>query len=350
MLDPAPAIKIFSDFERFLIICHEDPDGDALGASLALQCGLSELGKRAVIACKDEPALPFRFLPGLERVQRDFLVGDYEVLIVVDCGDLLRTGFAERILQFREIKKPIMNIDHHPKNDLHNIATINIVDPTVAASVQIVHDILWKMDVTITPEIATQLLTGLYTDTGGFKHSNTTPEVLELASKLLLLGGRLKRIVRNISATKSLTALRLWGVALSRVRKHPVLPLVLSIVTQEDLERCHASVDDLGGVVNMINSIPGSQAAVLFTELPGGEIKVSIRTETEGVDVSRIATLFGGGGHKKASGFRFRGRVIQKGGSWRIVPEDGVQRTEGGGVPFSVIRFPSPEPGQVVEW
>ena len=335
MPDLAPAVKIFSSYQHFLIICHEDPDGDALGASLALQFGLRGLGKEVVVACRDEPAAPFQFIPGLEEIRHNFLPRDFEALIVVDCGDLLRTGFAEQILKFQRLGKPILNIDHHPKNDLHKVATVNIVDPTVAASVQIVYAILREMDTFITPDIATQLLTGLYTDTGGFKHSNTTPQVLKLASTLLLAGGRLKRIVRNISATKSLGTLRLWGVALTRVRKHPKLPLVVSIVTQEDLTRCRASVDDLGGVVNMINSIPGTVAAILFTELPDSDIKVSIRTETEGVDVSKIASLFGGGGHKKASGFRLRGKVVRQGGDWQIVP---------------VIPFPSSGSGQVTEW
>lgn len=315
------ALEILRKHQNFIIVCHENPDGDALGASLALRAGLVSLGKTVSVVCKDDPAPLFRFLPDLETIEHDFPEQGHEVLILVDCGDLLRTGFADRILKFRSSRKPILNIDHHPKNNLHKLASLNLVDVTVAASVQIIVPLLRSLNVEMTPAIATLLLTGLYTDTGGFKHLNTTPEVLELAAKLLLAGGRLKKIVRNISSTRPLTALRLWGVALSRIRKHPDLPLVLSIVTQQDLAACKANVDDLGGVVNVINGIPGAQAAVLFTELPGGEIKVSIRTESEGVDVSKVAALFGGGGHKKAAGFRLQGGVRKEGNRWLIEPQ-----------------------------
>ncbi len=312
---------ILKGHQRFLIICHEEPDGDALGSSLALRAALISSGKQATVVCKDSPAPPFQFLPDVAEIKHGFRTSDFEALIIIDCGDLERTGFADRIIEFCHSRKPILNIDHHPKNNLHKVASVNLVDVDAAASAQIVYALMRSLNIPVTPSMATMLLTGLYTDTGGFKHSNTTPAVLELASKLLLAGGRLKIIVRNITTTRPLAALRLWGTALARIRKHPVLPLVSSIVTQQDLVSCKASVNDLGGVVNLINGIPGAQAAILFTELPGGEVKISIRTETEGVDVSKIAAFFGGGGHKKAAGFRFWGDVRKEGSRWLIEPK-----------------------------
>ena len=322
MLGLGLAVELIERYERFLILSHEEPDGDALGAALALQAGFIALGKKAVVALKDPVPAPFRFLPGVPEIVTDFLVGDYEVLVVVDCGDLARSGFPARILQFRASRKPIINIDHHPRNDLTRVASVNIVDTSVAASVELVADLLNELGVAIVPSVATQLLTGLYTDTGGFKHSNTTPAVYALASSLLAKGARLKRIVHYVATTRTLAALKLWGLVLSRVRQHPSLPLALSMISQEDLERCRASLNDLGGVVNMINSIPGTEAAVLFTELPDGEIKVSIRTERDGIDVSRLAAIFKGGGHKKAAGFRLRGRIAKRLDGWQIVTED----------------------------
>jgi len=321
MSDLDRATDLVRNQSRFLIICHAEPDGDALGGALALAGGLRSLGKEVVVVCRDEPATAFQFLPEIETISTTLPQEAPDVLVIIDCGDLIRTGFPEQIRDLVHAHKPFINIDHHPKNDLHRLSTVNLVDQGVAASVQLVDQLLKALSIELTPVQATQLLTGLYTDTGGFKHSNTSPAVLEFAARLLSAGGRFKQIVRNISAARPLSALKLWGVALSRVRKHPQLPLVLSFVTKDDVERCRATVEDLGGVVNMINGIPGAQVAVLFAELSSGEIKVSIRTEADGVDVSRIATLFGGGGHKKASGFRLFGRLIPATNGWRLVTE-----------------------------
>jgi phosphoesterase RecJ-like protein len=318
MLELTPAVEFLSRYDRIIIFCHEEPDGDALGASLALAEGLRILGKTAAVACKDTPAPPFRFLPGIQTIVSAVRLDDFQAVVVVDCGDLARTGFADQLRRAGRRGIPILNIDHHPENDLHRLATVTLTDTEVAASVQIITLLLDRLNVPLSPALATLLLTGLYTDTGGFRHTNTTPEVLRLASRLLLHGARFKKIVRNISSTKTFAALRLWGIALSRARRHSRFPLVTTIITKDDLAACRATPEDLGGVVNMINAIPGTKAAILFVELPDKEIKVSVRTETDGVDVARLAAVFGGGGHRKAAGFRLRGRLVKERGYWRI--------------------------------
>lgn len=322
MRDLPSAIDEIARHHSFLVLCHEEPDGDALGSSLALATGLRILGKEVAVVCRDEVPEPFRFLPGYDAIKQDFPDGETDALIIVDCGDLSRTGFADRVRDFRTRRKVILNIDHHLQNGLHKIATHNLVNPLVAASAQIVWEILGALGIEITPEMATQLLTALFTDTGGFRHTNTSKGVLELAAHLLLKGARLKKVVRSIAPTKSLFALRLWGIVLSRIRRHPHLPIVSSYVTQEDLTAVRASLEDLAGVANMINSIPQAEVAVLFTELSKGEVKVSLRTESERIDVSRLGSLFGGGGHKKAAGFRVKGELKRIGRKWLILPAE----------------------------
>jgi phosphoesterase RecJ-like protein len=308
MRNEAEAAKVLVGADRVLILLHKDPDGDTIGGSLALGNALEHLDKKVTLACADPVPKPFRFLPGAERIQADFLAGDVETLVLVDCGDLIRCGFPDRISEFQKRGLPIINIDHHPKNDVHRIATINVVDQGVAAAVQIVAKIIDDLDITIDADIATCLLCGLYTDTGGFRHSNADRGVLKFAAELLLKGARLRRVVKEITGSRNVGALKLVGLALSRVKVDHDLGLATSVIRKEDLELLGVT-SGLGGVVNIINSIPGTRAAVLFTELPNGEIKGSVRTETEGVDVGKIAALFGGGGHKKAAGFRFKGRV-----------------------------------------
>lgn len=305
--------------ENVLLLTHENPDGDALGSILALYMSLKKIGKNVDTVCTDNVPAPFLFLPNISKIQKDFLLGDYDLIIILDCGDLRRTGFADRLKEFSIHKRKIINIDHHPKNDLHRISAINMVDYHASSTSEIIYRLINEMKIEIDSNIATCLLCGLYTDTGAFRHSNTTPVVLEISSNLLKHGGRLKKISENISNGKTISALKLWGVALSRIQKNENLGLVSSFVTQKDIRDCSASINDLAGVVNMINSIPATCAAILFSETEDGKIKASLRTESDKVDVSRLAKVFGGGGLKKASGFTIDGRLIEKNGKWMIV-------------------------------
>lgn len=306
-------------YDTILIIIHQFPDGDTIASSLALARALKKLGKLVTVAGKDPVPAPFTFLPESATIQRDFLGGDWQVIIVLDCGDLKRTGFVERIRAFARDKKRLVNIDHHPKNDLHKIANITYFDGSAAAVGEIVTDIIDLLGVRIDKEMATCLLTALYTDTGGFKHSNTTVKTLEYAARFMAAGARLKKISNNISNSKSVASLRIWGVILSRILYKPRIGLVSSVVTQQDLAECDATLDDLGGAVNLIGAVPGARASILFVELPDNQIKASLRTESDCVDVSKIAEIFGGGGHKKASGFIINGRIFQEKGKWSII-------------------------------
>jgi len=298
---------------------HQDPDGDTVASTIALYLSLKSLGKKVSMVCKDEIPKPFLFLPKVKDIRKDILFGDFEVIIVIDCGDLKRTGFAERLKKFAKVFKKLINIDHHPRNDLWKIANLNLVDQEASSASEIVWPILKNLPIKITGDIATAILTGIYTDTGGFKHSNTTPVTLEIASELLNYGAKLKTITRSVALNKSLAALRLWGVTLSRIHKNQDLQVISSVITSEDLKKWGATYYDLAGVVNLMNAIPDSKAAILFFETPDGNIRASLRTEKEEVDVSKIARLFGGGGHKKAAGFTIEAKLKLSGENWEII-------------------------------
>ncbi len=314
-------VSKIKNYQKILLMIHEDPDGDTLAGTIALFSTLKDLGKDVQMVCKDPIPKPFLFLKESQKIKKDILFGDFEVIVVIDCGDLRRTGFADRLKKFSRIRKNLINIDHHPKNDLWKIANINFVDQKVSSASELVWQILKKLDVKITREIATAVLTGIYTDTGGFKHSNTTPETLKVSSELLNMGAKLKEITRNVALNKSVASLRLWGVALSRLRKNQDLQIVSSVITRQDLADCGATYFDLAGVVNLMNSIPDSKATILFFETPEGQIRASLRTEKDSVDVSGIAKLFGGGGHKKAAGFTIAADLKLNDDSWQIAPK-----------------------------
>jgi phosphoesterase RecJ-like protein len=277
------------------------------------------MGKNPSMICKDSVPKPFQFLLNYQEISHDLLFGDFELILVIDCGDLKRTGFDERLKKMAKKKKTIINIDHHPKNDLHKIATVNLVDFKASSTSEIIWELLEKLQVEIDKEMATTLLTGLYTDTGGFKHSNTSPKTLKIAAELLRLGAKIKLITKNVSFNRTIPSMKLWGVVLNRLKKQADLSIVYSVITKDDLLNCGADYDDIAGVVNLINSIPDAKAAILFYETEDNKIRASVRTESDGVDVSRLANLFGGGGHKKASGFTLDGHFKIKENDWEIV-------------------------------
>ncbi|MEI6039809.1 MAG: bifunctional oligoribonuclease/PAP phosphatase NrnA [Candidatus Berkelbacteria bacterium] len=314
------AIARFINADKILLIIHENPDGDTLAAATVIYTILKKMGKSPAMVCKDQIPKPFLFLPEVNEIKHDLLFGDYDVITVIDCGDIKRTGFAERLKKFALTqKKTLINIDHHPKNDLHKIANINVVDQSVSSTSEIVYELCVRMNVEFDKNMATALLTGIYTDTGGFKHSNTSKQTLEIAGELLKNGGKIKLITQNISLNKTVPAMKLWGLALKRMHRNNNLGIVSSVITREDLVLCNACDDDLAGVVNLINTVPDSKAAILFHETSDNKIKASVRTESDRVDVSKIAAVFGGGGHKKAAGFTIDGRLEILNDSWRIV-------------------------------
>lgn len=318
----ARATRWLNQSDKVLIIIHQSPDGDAIASALALALALEKINKKIDIVCVDDIPEPFKFLPGVKNIKKDFFQGDYDCVIVLDCGDLKRTGNMQRVKDYANRKKRLINIDHHPTNDLHKVANLNVIDPSASSTAEIIAKILDCIDIQIDKDIATCLLTGIYTDTGGFKHSNTSRESLNLASQLMLKGARLKLITKNISTYKSVSSLKVWGLVLSRANIHPKYNIVSSIVTQHDLENNNASIEDLAGAVNMIGSVMNANASILFAEMTDNKIRASIRTEKANVDVSRIAKIFGGGGHKKASGFTVEGKILEKQGRWSIMLAD----------------------------
>jgi phosphoesterase RecJ-like protein len=318
MLDFSPVKQLIETHTRFVILMHERPDGDTVACSLAFAQVLRQLGKEATCISKDPIPKPFRFLPDIDTIQSDFTADNYDVMFVLDCGDLRRTGFPEAVKQFAKEQQKVVHIDHHQTSDLYKLANIKLFDSTASATGQILYPLFNYLGATITGPIATCLLTSLYYDTGAFKHANTTNEVLELAAQLLHQGAKLRSITQNVELTKSVAALKLWGIALGRTKRHPSLGIVTSVLTQKDIKQCEAREEDVAGIVNLLNSVPGSRAAMLLTETEEGTVRASLRTEDPKVDVAALAELFGGGGLRRASGFCLPGKIVTRGATWHV--------------------------------
>jgi phosphoesterase RecJ-like protein len=301
--------KIIEENNNFLIISHERPDGDALGSVLAMKIALEKQGKKAIGFCADVLPENFNFLPGIEKIKNDPKIVDEFIknlenrysIILVDCSEIYRTGL-------KNLKKEnvALAIDHHPL--VHPEAKLSIIEVEVSSASEIIFDLFKKLDIEINKDIAICLLTGIICDTGGFKHSNTNSKTLEISAELMKKGARLNKITKKVFRSKNETTLKIWGRALSRIQKDPKTGLAFSIITYDDLKQCGASLEDLSGISNIISTAKEARFSLLLTEYEKGKLSGSLRSEEfKGVDVSQIAKLFNGGGHKFASGFKIKG-------------------------------------------
>jgi bifunctional oligoribonuclease and PAP phosphatase NrnA len=310
--------KLLEEKESFLLICHSDPDGDAVGSVLALSEVLRSRGKKVASICKDNIPAIFNYLDGVVSIKNE-IKDDFDAVILLDNGDFKRTGFVEDIKALQKQGLPVLNIDHHPKNDLWKVVNINYCDEKASSTAELIYKIFIGIGYEINPSVATSLLTGIFYDTGGFRHPNTTETVLSIAAELLKKGAKLKKISENIANVKSMSVLKIWGIALNRLKYNKKLGISFSVISQKDLDSCGATEEDVSGLVNLLNSSPESKAALLLCETKDGKIKGSLRTDRDDVDVAKIAELLGGGGHRKASGFTIDGKLRRDGEEWRII-------------------------------
>jgi phosphoesterase RecJ-like protein len=302
--------------QNILITTHERPDSDAVGSILALLGALVKMGKSVTTHTPDDAAEFLNYLVGFDKIKHGKLsLAEFDLIIAVDHSGIQRTGLGEEI---KASGKPVIAIDHHFTSD--RFGTVVLVVPDAAATCEIIAEIILELGIDFDAEIATALLSGIVGDTGSFQHSNVSSHVMQISSKLMEQGANLRAIMRSMYGGRSLSALRITGRALERVQANPKTGAAISIITHQDLEECGATVDDLAGVVNLLNSIPETSFSFLLTEYEVGKLKGSLRSEPEKeVDVSQIAKMFGGGGHKLASGFEVVGTLVKDETGWRIV-------------------------------
>ena len=283
--------------QRFLLASHARPDGDAVGSLLALCQVLLQRGKQAAAILSDPVPLLYKSLPFAERIQQCSTVeGDHEVAIVLECDSFQRTRISglERLFA--------INIDHHSSGK--PFGQINWIDPGACAVGELVYRLALASGAKITPQIATCLYTAVLTDTGSFSYAGTNDRTFELAQQLVRFGADPVQIAQNIYFSSPTSKMRLLGYALNNLHREGELAWMY--VTLHDVERSGGIEEDLEGLVNYALGIAGVEVAAFFRELPSQRFRVSLRSKGA-LDVARIAEIFGGGGHKCASGFSIEG-------------------------------------------
>jgi len=298
------ARQLLAENEKFLVVAHIRPDGDAVGSILGLGLALQSVDKDVRMVLEDGVPKSLRHLTGSEQIARQ-ADGEDRCTIVVDCSDLTRVGTV-----IPEGKQPALNIDHHNTN--LNFAAINIVDSGAAATCQMLAELLPAWGLPIHQAVAEALLTGILTDTIGFRVSGTSPEVLRTAANLFERGANLPTLYAKALMFRSYPALRYWGTGLSALQLEG--RLLWTRLTLEDRRAVNYPGRDDANLVNLLQTVEEADVFVIFIEQEDGTVKVSWRARS-GFDVSQIALSFGGGGHKPAAGATINGsldEVIQQ--------------------------------------
>tara|TARA_Y100000310_G_scaffold119476_1_gene118217 strand:+ start:10353 stop:11330 length:978 start_codon:yes stop_codon:yes gene_type:complete len=317
--DIRKSADLLSGASRILVFCHANPDGDAMGSLLGMTLLLEGAypEKTVLTICKDEAPDTLQFLTGAERVTHEPQVRDGDVLIFLDSAEPKLTGLHESHPDLFSESTQSINIDHHPTNT--NFARINMVDPDAASACEIVVEIADVLDWQLTPDIATALLTGVYTDTGGLLHSNTSVAVYRTVARLLRAGAHQQEIVKHVFRTAELSTLKLWGRVLEKISITEEGGAV-SAVTKGDFAATGADHTALTGAIDYLNAVPGMRFSMILSERDG-KVKGSIRTLRDDVDVAEMASKFDGGGHKKAAGFALPGRLKSE-VRWKVVEDE----------------------------
>jgi phosphoesterase RecJ-like protein len=286
---------------RVLVTSHIRPDGDAIGSSLALGLALTDAGKQVQVVLSDGLPASFKHLPGSEQIRKK-AEGDFDLIISVDCSDLKRVGKA-----LDGYHPPDIVVDHHSTNEA--FGGLNLIDPQAAATASVLTRYMRTWGLTITTPIAANLLTGLITDTLGFRTSNTTPEVLRQAADLIELGADMNTLYFHSLVRRTFSAAKYWGAGLSNLEYAD--GIVWTALTLADRKASRYTGNDDADLISAISSIDEADIAIIFVEQNKTKTKVSWRGLKPGIDVAQIASQFGGGGHKAAAGAEISGSLDQ---------------------------------------
>lgn len=282
---------------KVVIASHVRPDGDAIGSLLALGLALRDAGKSVQMVLVDGVPGSFKYLEGSELITRE-PNGDHDTFITVDCADFKRVGRT-----FENFGQPDINIDHHKTNE--NFGKLNLIEAEEVATSAILTNHLPAWGLSITRPIAAALLTGIITDTLGFRTSNTSPESLRQAATLMEAGVNMPEIYMRALVNKSFPAARYWGAGLSSLESKN--GIVWGTLTLADRKSAGYGGNDDADLINLISAIDGNKVGMIFVEQSDNHVKISWRALENGIDVSQVAKHFKGGGHAAAAGADIQG-------------------------------------------
>lgn len=306
-------IQQLASSTRVLLASHTNPDGDAIGALLAMGLALEKLGCEIVLHNESSIPAVYRFLPAVERIQKQVQdPAHFDAAVILDCGSLSRIGSSAAAIETIPV---IINIDHHTTNN--RFGRYHLVDVNACATSEIVYRLIGAMGIAMDTSMATAIYTGILTDTGSFRFSNTNRESFAICEAMVASGVKPSAVAQHVYGTYSLGRIKLLNLALDSIEISNNGYLSIMTVTQEMLADTGTQPEDADGLINYARRIRDVKVAALIHELDNGQttekghkrFHVSLRSDGS-VDVSRIATTFGGGGHAGAAGFSVESSLV----------------------------------------
>ncbi|MDF2937409.1 MAG: bifunctional oligoribonuclease/PAP phosphatase NrnA [Paenibacillaceae bacterium] len=297
------------EHDHFLVVSHVNPDGDAIGSTLAVGQMLQLLGKSFVMVNEGEVPFKFSMLPcsgeilNYSRQASGSPHPSFDCIIAVDCADYQRIGLVK---EWFHAGTPLLNIDHHPTND--GFGRVNLIRADAAATAEVLYDLGTLLSLGWTKPLADCIYTGLLTDTGGFRYSNTSPRVLKIASEMLEYGVDGNDLADQLLEKLTLSHVMVLQKALAALDFSADKRIAWVSVSLQDVADSHAQNADLEGLVNYPRNIEGVEVGLLFKQIDGEKWKVSFRSAGL-VDVAAVAQHFGGGGHIRAAGCAVEGTL-----------------------------------------
>jgi phosphoesterase RecJ-like protein len=286
---------------RFVLSSHSRPDGDSIGSQLAMAYALRDLGKEVRIVNKDLAPGPLLAFPGVPDIEiADQVSGDYDAAIIMECGDLARTGVSGLERQF------VINIDHHPGNTEYG--QINWFDASAAACGEMVFELIQALGVPTSVEIGTHIYLAILTDTGSFHYGNMTPRTFEMCREVIEAGVDPVAVARSVYDSNNMGRLKLFGSVLSSMQIDASGRIAIVYLDHEMARAAGGTYEDTEGLINLPLTVKEIQAVVFFKQIEGDEYRVSMRSKGE-IDIGALAKEFGGGGHKNAAGCTVTGPI-----------------------------------------
>ncbi len=302
MSDPGQIIAALRQCTTILITVHKSPDGDALGSQLALMLALEKMSKTVTAHNLDPVPEIYRFLPHADRIKTGPTVaGAYDAYIVLD-ADPPRSGLFDRSLP----SDILINIDHHITNSSNWPYTW--LDPHAAATGEMIYKLILELGVSLDRDMALCLYTAIFTDTGSFRYSNTSPESMKIAASMLEAGADPWVVTENVYESFAFRRLKLLGAVLAEMEQSTDGRIAWVVVTEELYRQTGTTAEDTDNFVNFVRSVKGVEVAVLLRQTAAREYKISFRSKGR-VDLSGLAQSLGGGGHKNAAGSTLSGTL-----------------------------------------
>ncbi|MCF7860247.1 bifunctional oligoribonuclease/PAP phosphatase NrnA [Patescibacteria group bacterium] len=323
--------------KRILIIAHLRPDGDALSSVAAMRLIAQGLGKETACYCKDKNQELFSYLSGFAEIEADWnnfkltqkvkesLMDSFDLIIVNDCGSLARTGLVAEIKEYKNKGGKIIEFDHHPRIDEY--AGLEIRYPGLSSTSELIYRFIIANKIFLSKELADCILTGILTDTGNLLYPSASEATLKAVAATLTAGAHYSKIVNYTLKNKDINVVKMWGLALERLKINQRYQVATAVITRQDINNIlggehldsAAESDLFSGLAGFLSNLAGVKAIAFIYEDVNGFIKGSLRSTSNGFMVDKLARTLGGGGHERASGFSFTGRLEKINNNWQVI-------------------------------